>query len=141
MRRVVGGHKDLAYVMLARVPTGPNTLAGAEAMLAILHAGGISDRLAAQVVDMLALFVASVTYEDAIRQRTIGSFDEAQQYVQQVRAYFEALPPDRFPRLIAMAGTLTTFAEDDEDAGFEFGLDVQIRGITALAAEERAKKG
>jgi AcrR family transcriptional regulator len=138
MRRVVGAHNDLAYVMLARVPTGPNTLAGAEGMLRILHEGGISDRLAAQAVDMLGLFVASVTYEDAIRRRTIGTFEEAEQYIQQVRAYFESLPPERFPRLVAMAGVLTSFAEGEEDAGFEFALDVQIRGIAARAAEERA---
>jgi AcrR family transcriptional regulator len=139
-RRVLGEHQDLAYIMLGRVPTGPNTLAGAEGMLRILHEGGISDRLAAQAVDMLALFVASVTYEDALRRKLIGTVEEADVYVQQVASYLRALPGDRFPRLNALATILTTFdadGEDEESAGFEFSLDVIVRGIAARAAEER----
>jgi AcrR family transcriptional regulator len=132
MRKVMGAHQDLSYVMLGRVPTGPNTLAGAEGMLRILRDGGVSDRLAAHAVDMLALFVASVTYEDAIRRRLIGTPEEADAYIEQVRAYFHALPQDRFPALVAMADTLTTF-DGDEDGAFEFALDVQIRGLAALA--------
>jgi hypothetical protein len=138
VRKVVGAHQDLAYVMLGRVPTGPNTLAGAEGMLRILRDGGIPPQLAAHAVDMLALFVASVTYEDAIRRRIIGTPEQAEAYVEQVRAYFHALPEDRFPTLIAMTDTLTAF-DGDEDGAFEFGLDVQIRGIEALAAEQRER--
>ncbi|WP_051221649.1 TetR/AcrR family transcriptional regulator [Conexibacter woesei] len=138
MRKVIGAHQDLAYIMLGRVPTGPNALAGAEGMLAILDAGGITGRLAAQTVDLLALFVASVTYEDAIRRRLIGTVQEAEVYVEQVGAYLRALPGDRFPMLNRLADVLTTFDEDTEDAGFEFALDVQIRGIAALAAQARA---
>jgi AcrR family transcriptional regulator len=124
MRKVIGAHQDLAYIMLGRVPTGPNALAGAEGLLKILRDGG---------VDMLALFVASVTYEDAIRARIIGSHEEAEAYVDQVRAYLKALPADRFPTLVAMADTLTTW-DGDEDSAFEFALDVQVRGISALIA-------
>ncbi|HWI73323.1 MAG TPA: TetR/AcrR family transcriptional regulator [Baekduia sp.] len=135
VRKVLGAHQDLAYVMLGRVPTGPNALAGAEGMLRILREGGIPDRLAAHAVDSLALFVASVTYEDAIRRRLIGTVEESKEYVERVREYFLALPKDRFPTLVAMADTLTTF-DGDEDEGFEFALDIQIRGIAALAAEQ-----
>jgi AcrR family transcriptional regulator len=136
-RKVLSAHQDLAYVMLGRIPTGPNALDGAEAILRILNDGGVAPRVAAQAVDMLGLFVASVTYEDAIRRRLIGTVDEAEAYIEQVRAYFQALPHDRYPTLNAMAETLTPF-EDDEDGAFEFALDVQIRGIAALAAEQPA---
>jgi AcrR family transcriptional regulator len=135
-RKVLGAHQDLAYVMLGCVPTGPNALDGAEGMLRILREGGIPPRLAAHAVDSLALFVTSVTYEDALRRRLIGTADDAKEYVERVREYFHALPEDRFPTLVAMADTLTAF-DGDEDAGFEFSLDVQIRGIAALAEEER----
>jgi AcrR family transcriptional regulator len=137
VRKVVGAHQDLAYVMLGRVPTGPNALAGAEGMLRILLDGGIPERLAAQAVDSLQLFVASATYEDAIRRRLIGTPEEAKEYVDRVREFFLALPADRFPTLIAMADTLTTF-DGDEHEGFEFALDVHVRGIAALAAEPPA---
>lgn len=140
MRKVIGAHQDLAYIMLGRVPTGPNALAGAEGLLKILLEGGVPMRLAAQAVDMLALFVASVTYEDAIRARLIGSHEDAEVYVAQVRTYLKSLPADRFPTLIAMADTLTTW-DGDEDSAFEFALDVHVRGITALIAEDAARKG
>jgi hypothetical protein len=106
-------------------------------MLRILQEGGVPPKLAGNAVDMLALFVASSTYEDAIRRRLIPTAEDAETYIEQVRAYFQSLPADRFPTLIAMAGTLTTF-DGDEDAAFEFALDVHIRGLTALAAEARA---
>lgn len=140
MRKVIGAHQDLAYIMLGRVPTGPNALAGAEGLLKILLEGGVPKRLAAQAVDMLALFVASVTYEDAIRARVIGSHEDAEVYVAQVRTYLKSLPADRFPTLVAMADTLTTW-DGDEDSAFEFALDVHVRGISALIAEDAARKG
>jgi AcrR family transcriptional regulator len=136
-RTVLGQHKDLAYVMLGRVPTGPNMLAGAEGMLRIMRAGDVPERVAAYAADSLALFVASVTYEEAIQRRLIGTAEETKTYVEGVQKYFAALPADRFPTLVAMADDLTAFDETEDDR-FEFALDVHIRGITALAAEQRS---
>jgi AcrR family transcriptional regulator len=137
MRRVLSAHQDLAYVMLGRVPTGPNALAGAEGLLRILRAGDVPARVAGYAVDSLSLFVASVSYEEAIWSRLIGSTDKAEAYIKGVRQYFAALPVDRFPTLVAMADQLTA-GEHDEDDRFEFALDVQIRGIAALADEQRS---
>jgi AcrR family transcriptional regulator len=136
MRTALGAHQDLAYVTLGRIPTGPNALAGAEGMLQILDAGGVPDQIAAYAVDSLALFVASVTYEEAIQGRLMGTIEEARAYVEDVRRYFAALPADRFPTLVAKATELTSFDEHEDDR-FEFALDVQVRGIAALAAERR----
>lgn len=137
MRKVLGAHQDLAYVMLGRVPTGPNALAGAEGMLRIMREGDVPERIAAYAVDSLGLFITATTYEEAIQRRLIGSVEAAQAYMDGVAAYFAALPADRFPTLVAMAGQLTTFDVNQDDR-FEFALDVQIRGIAALAAEQRA---
>jgi len=133
-RRVLGAHQDLAYVTLGRIPTGPNALASAEGMLRILRAGGIPDRVAAYAVDSLALFIASVTYEEAIQSRLIGSLEETKEYVEGIRTYFAALPADRFPTLVSMAEVLTAFDENEDDR-FEFALDVQVRGIAAMAEQ------
>jgi AcrR family transcriptional regulator len=137
IRNVLAAHQDLAYVMLGRVPTGPNSLAGAEGLLRILRAGEIPPRIAANAADTLLLFVASTTYEDAIRRRLIGTMDEARVYIERVREYFLALPADRFPTLVGMVDELVDF-DQNEEGGFEFALDVQVRGIAALAAERRA---
>jgi AcrR family transcriptional regulator len=135
VRKVLGAHQDLAYVMLGRVPTGPNALSGAEGMLRILRDGGIPVRIAAYAVDALSLFVASVAYEEAIQRRLIGTMEEAKAYIEGVQRYFAALPADRFPTLVAMADQLTTWDENEDDR-FEFALEVHVRGIAALAAEE-----
>ena len=136
VRTVLGAHRDLAYVMLGHIPTGPNALAGAEGMLRIMRAGDVPEAVAAYACDSLMLFITAVTYEEAIRSRLIGTVDEAKEYVEGVHRYFASLPADRFPTLVAMAGHLTAFDEDEDDR-FEFALDVQIRGIAALAAERR----
>ena len=134
---MTGAAGDLAYVMLGRIPTGPNALAGAEALLRIMRAGDVPESVAAYAADSLALFVASVTYEEAIRRRLFGTMEEAKAQVEGVRQYFASLPADRFPTLVAMADHLTAFNENEDDR-FEFALDVQIRGIAALAAEQRS---
>ena len=136
VRRVLGAHQDIAYVMLGRVPTGPNLLTGAEGMLRIMRASDVPAPVAAYACDSLALFVASVAYEDSIRRQIIGTMEKTREHVAGVRDYFASLPVDRFPTLVEMADQLTAFNEDEDDR-FEFALDVQIRGIAALAAEQR----
>jgi hypothetical protein len=106
-------------------------------MLRIMRAGDVPEPVAAYAVDSLALFVASVTYEEAIQRRLIGTMEDAKAYVEGVRQYLASLPAERFPTLVAMADRLTAFDEDEDDR-FEFALDVQIRGIAALAAEQRS---
>lgn len=48
-----------------------------------------------------------------------------------MRQYFAALPVDRFPNVVSLAGPLTAGSEGDER--FEFGLDVLVRGLAAMA--------
>ncbi|MDO8209459.1 TetR/AcrR family transcriptional regulator [Conexibacter sp. CPCC 206217] len=134
LRSVLAAHRDLAYVTLGRVPTGPNGLRGAETLLAIMRAGGVPSPIAAYAVDSLALFVGSVVYEEAIQVQRMGDTGAEAEYFEGIRRYFAALPAERFPTLVAMVDDLTRHG-DHEDERFEFALDVQIRGIAALMAE------
>jgi hypothetical protein len=43
--------------------------------------------------------------------------------------YFASLPRERFPNVVALAGQLT---DGDNNARFEFGLDVLVRGLAAM---------
>ena len=140
MRAVLARHRDIAYVTLGRVPTGPNGLAAAEATLALLRAGGVPSPIAAYAVDMLSLFVGAVAYEEAIEAQRIGDEAASQHYHEQVAAYFAALPTARFPTLTSMIDDLTRIGAI-EDERFEFALDVQLRGIAALVEEHRAGRG
>lgn len=136
-RATLSAHRDVAYVTLGRIPTGGNALRVAERMLAIMRAGGVPDQVCAYAVDTLMLFVGAVSYEESIQSASLGATEaEARAYVRQVHDYFAALPPDRFPSLVALAGHLTRW-EEGEDARFEFGLTVQVGGVAALAAAAR----
>ncbi len=131
MRTVLSSHRDIAYVTLGRIPTGANALGIAEGMLAIMDAGGVPPEISTYAVDTLALFIGAVSYEDSIRATQFG--DQESEYFERVHEYFAALPADRFPTLARLSELLTR-PEEGEDDRFEFALDVQVRGIAALAA-------
>src|SRR5690242_8710956 len=127
LRRVFSSHRDIARATLGRVPQGENSLAIVESMLGRLRAAEVPDEVIALGVDLLALYVGAVSYEESmthLEPESIASF------VDELRSYFENLPPDRFPNMIAMAGPLTSTADR-----FEFGLDVIVRGLASRAAE------
>jgi AcrR family transcriptional regulator len=131
MRTVLSSHRDIAYVTLGRIPTGSNALGIAEGMLAIMDAGGVPSAVSTYAVDTLALFIGAVSYEDSIRASQFGG--EEAEYFERVHEYFAALPADRFPTLARLSEQLTR-PEEGPDDRFEFALDVQVRGIAALAA-------
>jgi AcrR family transcriptional regulator len=126
MRRVFSSHRDVARATLARIPQGENALAIVESMLGRLRAAEVPDEVIALGVDLLALYVGAVSYEESI---TDGEHAQIETFVDELRSYFENLPRDRFPNLVAMAGPLTSTADR-----FEFGLDVIVRGLASRAA-------
>lgn len=132
MRRTFAAHGDLARASFGRIPTGENALRGAEWMMSVLRAGGISDSVAGLAVDMFAAYVMAIAYEDGLGVARGISETEIIEFIAQLRSYYENLPPDRFPNLVELAGPLTA---GDGDARFEFGLEVLIRGLTAVSQD------
>jgi len=131
MRRVFASHGDLARASFGRIPVGENAMRGAESMMAVLRAGGLSDRVTALAVDLLSLYVMGIAYEDGLARGT-----EPEQFVDfiaELRSYFESLPADRFPNFVSLAEQLTS---GDENTRFEFGLEVLIRGLEAVSKNE-----
>lgn len=51
----------------------------------------------------------------------------------ELRAFFAALPVERFPNIAALAGPLTAGSKE-EDERFEFGLAVLVGGLAAMRA-------
>lgn len=132
MRRVFASHGDLARATFGRIPLGENALRGAEAMLALMRAGGLPDRVAAQVVDLLSLYVMGIAYEDSLTAMNATTPDEATRFITEMRTYFASLPSERFPNTVALAEELTA---GDRDERFEFGLEVLLRGLIAVSAD------
>jgi AcrR family transcriptional regulator len=132
IRAVFGRHRDLARASFARIPLGENALQRSEWLSAVLRAGGLPDQVIAYACDLLPLYVMAVAYEEALYQAEDATPEQITEFVAAMRRYFAALPPDRFPNLVALAGPLTAGSGGDER--FEFGLEVLVGGLAAMAA-------
>jgi len=128
-RNVFVAHRDLAGASIANIPTGPNVVRVVDRLLALLLAGGLSRQVAAYAADLLPQFVTASAYEwSRFEQR----MEHEPEYFERLHAYYEALPADRFPVVADLLVELMAPDEED-DARFEFGLDVIVRGLAALA--------
>ena len=132
MRRVFASHGDLARATFGRIPLGENALNGAERILGLVRSGGISDRVAAMVVDLLSLYVMGIAYEDSLTAMNATTADDLTHFITEMRKYLASLPAERFPNTVALAEELTA---GDRDERFEFGLEVLLRGLLAISAE------
>ena len=132
MRATILGHRDIVRLSIGRIPMGPHALVYADRLLAILRAGGLSDALA--VAGHQLLF--SIVIGFAIDETGEGGHPPADRphpdaAAAMARDYLTALPADRFPHLVAVAGH---FADADADRRFELLLDIFVDGLARRAA-------
>jgi AcrR family transcriptional regulator len=129
IRRGLGAHRDLASASLGTIPTGENALTVIEGLLAVMRDAGLPEQVIAYAVDILPLYATATAYEESLyTARELP--DQGQEFIAEMRRYWQSLPVDRFPNIVAMAVPLTT--EQHEDARFEFGLDALVRGIETM---------
>jgi AcrR family transcriptional regulator len=117
------------------VPAGPNALVYGEAVLAVLRAGGLPDRVAVFAFDTLSLWCSAFAYEiSAIRS---GEVDEKaiETRSREIGAYMAARPT-QFPNLLGV-GQLLSVATAEER--FEFAMDVFLAGL--ISAFEPRRQG
>lgn len=125
--RVWSRHPGIAKAALANIPVGPSSLRYSEATLAILRAGGVPDRQAGWFIDRLSLYVLADAFEESLhRERGRESEEDAHEYYEQIRAYFESLPPGRFPVITSMVPALLGGTGDDR---LRYGLELLVRGL------------
>jgi AcrR family transcriptional regulator len=132
---ILASHADAALAGLGRVPTSPQTLAGAETLVATLKAGGLTDRVIALGFDQLLLYVSANAFESSLYARDRADPQELIRYFDEVHAFYAALPGDRFPVLTSIAPVMFDHGGDER---FEFGLDLLIAGMEAASAAERS---
>jgi AcrR family transcriptional regulator len=128
LRRVLAAHRDTALAGLGRIPTTPKSMAAAEALTAVLKAGGLSDRVVALGLDQLVLHVCATALEESLYLHSGMSDTELARYFEDVHTFYQALPPDRYPALASVAEDMTSH---DGEERFEFGLTVLIEGLRA----------
>ncbi|HSJ44841.1 MAG TPA: TetR/AcrR family transcriptional regulator [Euzebyales bacterium] len=126
MRDGIARHRDIVRVSMGRFPVGPNALRFTERVLAILRAGGLSDDLAVSGSYLLTVVVNGFMLEEAPGEGPQPDAD----FLRAVSEYFASLPGDRFPNLVAVAGTFTL---GDADERFELLVDLFVDGLAARA--------
>ena len=120
-RELFRSHRDSARLSMGRIPTGPNSLPVMERTLAVLAAAALPPRVIAYAADLFALYVGAFAYEESIaREGDPAQFDE----------YLRSLPPEAFPVITSLAADLTM---GDADERFEFGVELLLAGLEALA--------
>jgi AcrR family transcriptional regulator len=122
-------HRDLAQAALGTIPTGPNSLRWINGLLGVLRDAGLPDKVIAYTIDILPLYAIATAYEESL-YGVKDQGDHGAQFIAEMRAYWQSLPPDRFPHVIAMAVPMTMM--EGEDDRFEFGLDALVRGIETM---------
>lgn len=118
------------------IPAGPNALAYGEAVLAVLRAGGLPDRVAVFAFDTLSLWCSAFAYEiSAIRTGEINKEDiEARS--REIGTYMAARPA-QFPNLLGVGQLLS---ETTAEERFEFALDVFLAGLMGVFEPGRPAK-
>lgn len=119
-------HPGIARVGLGDVPLGPNALAGAEATLALLLAGGVEPSAAAFAIDSLLLLVTANAVERAIGHEREAAGEGPLHDRELLRGTFANLPPDRYPTLAANADLIVGGEGYDR---FLFAIDTFLDGL------------
>jgi len=125
LRAVLDDHPGVAALLKTRDPLGPHSLALAEAFLAPLQAAGFGDHQAGLafflLLDYTIGFAVSSPPTAANEQRVRDPATRAQ-----LHEFFRALPPDRFPALVALGEHVWL---DNRDQRFTAGLEVLVDGL------------
>src|SRR5215467_3991896 len=121
----------LAQSVLVTRPSGPAYLSLAEAILALLSAGGVPPARAAWAVDILLHFATSTAAEQGTRHRAA---DEIQDEDALAAALREA-PAGTFPHLAGLGAELMSGTGPDR---LRWGFSVLISGITQTPRPEES---
>ncbi|MHA6765064.1 TetR/AcrR family transcriptional regulator [Streptacidiphilus sp. PAMC 29251] len=125
-------HNDLARAALvSNIPTLPHQLDAAETLIVLLRNGGLPDQVVAYGVDLLALYLVASAHEVSQRQgHGDAPPEQAEAYMDGIRAYFGSLPPERYPALLSIIAPMTRSVGDER---WGFGVDVILAGLEQAA--------
>ena len=128
VRRGLARHRDGARVLASTPPAGPRRLRHVETVLRILRTAGLNDRDTARAAYHLNNLVTEFAADEG--RLTTASGASRRKILAEVRRQFKALPKDEYPSIVALADHL---ADDDQDALFQFGVDLCLDAVEALA--------
>jgi AcrR family transcriptional regulator len=117
--RTLKQHPKVARLLGDQVPIGPRGLAGREAAIGILLAGGFPAELAARAYTAVGHYVVGFA-----AQLPAGETSE-QEENQALREFYRDLDPVRYPATTTSAPFLPSSLEDE----FQFGLRLIVEGL------------
>jgi len=120
--RAVRAHPDVIPLILTRRVDDPATMASGEAMLDAIARGGRSGQDLLIAFRTVTGFVMGCAQAELAGPLSIATGEDAADITARARA----LPADRFPRLIEIAGAAATSTPERE---FQAGLDVIMAGL------------
>jgi AcrR family transcriptional regulator len=128
-RQVFQRYPGVAGLTLGRIPVGPTLVRWTEWGLALLRGAGVPDRIAAYAGDLLGLYLGATAFEEGMAMASPTGEDlPPEEVVRMIRGYYESLPADQFPNVLA---TLDELFRGGLDERFELGLEVIIRGLAS----------
>ena len=136
MRASLATHRDLAAANLGNVPTGHNSIAVLDKLLALLLAAGLPRQIAAYAADLIPLYVNASLYEASLFAQRLESEPT---YFVELDDYLRSFPRTRFPSLAEVVDEVAS-PEVSRDARFEFGLDMLVRGLASYAKPRAMSK-
>jgi hypothetical protein len=131
-------HPGAAPLFTTRTNSSESSLRWTEVALDTLRRGGFSPTEATRISrHALSTVVTLVAGEPGfIAPEDSGELLDARR---RARVFLEALPPERYPRLVEAAAPLS--ASEDPEAYYEFGLDLLLAGIGEMAARKARNPG
>jgi AcrR family transcriptional regulator len=134
MLGVLRARPSTTILLSRRTASSEGSLRATEVTLEILRRGGFSPAEATQIARHALSSVTNLVSGEpgVVVREEPGTLIDARR---RARLFLESLPPERYPRLVEAATPLSEGV--NPDAYFDFGLDLLLGGIEAMAGRKR----
>ncbi|MFJ5624813.1 TetR/AcrR family transcriptional regulator [Peribacillus loiseleuriae] len=120
--KVLAETPGLAELALTTSPNGTNSMDINECLLKYLQAGGISTRSAAWGIDILLLYVSSLSFERVLRNKKDDDLDD-------LVALYNTVDVSKYPMISKLKSEL--FSGDGGER-FSWGIEVILQGLLSM---------
>lgn len=119
--RILLDHHEIARMTMTTHPSGPNYLSLVNRLLGLLQEGGVPDREAAWVIDLLLAFATSI----AVEHGATGASARATDDLSGLAVEIAVIDNDLYPHIARLGQDLLSGSAQDR---FRWGLDVLVNG-------------
>ena len=129
---VLRAHPSASELLIGSDKLGPSSLQVTEMALDVLHRAGFDALHAAEIARSALWTGLMLVMSEVPALRPGTSPDERVERLRRKQIELASLAPERYPRLVAAAVPMTT-CDDDPVFHYQFGVDLFIAGVQAMA--------